>query len=43
VFIGEVVAVSGNEDDRRHLYCIHYSKLVSLDKEGNGNFELVFR
>jgi flavin reductase (DIM6/NTAB) family NADH-FMN oxidoreductase RutF len=42
LFIGEVVAVSGDAHRARHLYCIHYSKLVSLDSEGQGDFELEF-
>ena len=43
VFVGEVVASSGDPDQRRHLYCIHYTKLVSLDNEGHGDFELIFK
>ncbi len=43
IFVGEVVATSGDPDVRRHLYCIHYTKLVSLDNEGDGNFELDFK
>jgi flavin reductase (DIM6/NTAB) family NADH-FMN oxidoreductase RutF len=43
IFIGEAVATSGDPDQQRHLYCIHYTKLVSLDHEGNGDFELPFR
>lgn len=43
VFVGEVMAVSGDPQLPRHLYCIHYSKLVSLDRAGDGNFEVAFR
>jgi flavin reductase (DIM6/NTAB) family NADH-FMN oxidoreductase RutF len=43
VFVGEVVATSGDPERLRHLYCIHYTRLVSLDNDGNGNFELVFK
>ena len=42
LFIGKVVATSGDAEARRHLYCIHYSKLVSLDQEGQGDFQLAF-
>lgn len=43
VFVGEVVATSGDPDQRCHLYCIHYTKLVSLDNKGHGDFELIFK
>jgi flavin reductase (DIM6/NTAB) family NADH-FMN oxidoreductase RutF len=43
VFVGEVLAVSGDPARARHVYCIHYSKLVSLDNTGDGNFDLSFR
>jgi flavin reductase (DIM6/NTAB) family NADH-FMN oxidoreductase RutF len=42
LFVGEAVASSGDPQLARHLYCIHYSKLVSLDKDGQGDFELAF-
>ncbi len=43
VFVGEAVAASGDPENRRHQYCVHYTKLVSLDNEGNGDFDLVFK
>jgi flavin reductase (DIM6/NTAB) family NADH-FMN oxidoreductase RutF len=43
IFVGEAVAASGDPDQLRHLYCIHYTKLVSLDNRGSGDFELVFK
>ncbi len=43
IFVGEVLAASGDKSQQSHLYCIHYTKLVSLDNEGHGNFELVFK
>lgn len=43
VFVGEVLAVSGDPQRARHLYCIHYKRLVSLDQAGDGNFELTVR
>ena len=42
-FVGEVVAASGEPDIPSHQYCVHYTKLVSLDNEGNGNFNLNFK
>jgi flavin reductase (DIM6/NTAB) family NADH-FMN oxidoreductase RutF len=43
VFVGEAIAASGDPDQLRHLYCIHYSKLVSLDNKGHGDFEVTFK
>jgi flavin reductase (DIM6/NTAB) family NADH-FMN oxidoreductase RutF len=43
VFVGEAVAASGDTENRCHQYCVHYMKLVSLDNEGNSNFDLVFK
>ena len=43
VFVGEAIAVSGDPDQPRHLYCIHYTKLVSLDNGGSGDFDLSFK
>jgi flavin reductase (DIM6/NTAB) family NADH-FMN oxidoreductase RutF len=43
VFVGEVVAASGDPENRIHQYCVHYTKLVSLDNEGHGNFDLEFK
>jgi flavin reductase (DIM6/NTAB) family NADH-FMN oxidoreductase RutF len=40
VFIAEVVQIHGNPDRPRHLYSIHYTRLVGLDFEGNVNFDL---
>jgi len=43
LFIGEAIATSGDPENLRHLYCIHYAKLVSMDNQGDGDFELVFK
>ena len=43
LFVGEAIASSGDPDLVRHLYCIHYTKLVSLDNQGKGDFELAFK
>jgi len=38
LYIGEVVAIHGSPDKGKHLFSIHYRKLVSLDFKGNVNF-----
>lgn len=38
LYIGEVVAIHGSPSRPRHLYSIHYTKLISLDTKGNVNF-----
>jgi flavin reductase (DIM6/NTAB) family NADH-FMN oxidoreductase RutF len=43
LFVGEAVASSGDPELGRHLYCVHYSRLVSLDNTGAGDFELAFK
>lgn len=40
VFIGEVVAKYGDHDRTKHLYSIHYRKLISMDCKGNLKFDL---
>ena len=42
LYIGEVVAIHGSPDRPRHLYSIHYRKLVSIDAQGNANFRLQY-
>jgi flavin reductase (DIM6/NTAB) family NADH-FMN oxidoreductase RutF len=43
VFVGEAVASSGEPDQPRHLYCIHYTKLVSIDNQGHNDFALSYK
>ncbi len=43
LFVGEIVHVAGEPEPRQHLYCVHYTKLVSADSEGATDFDLVFR
>ena len=43
LFIGEAIASSGDPVQLPHLYCILYTKLISIDHEGNGDFDLVFK
>jgi flavin reductase (DIM6/NTAB) family NADH-FMN oxidoreductase RutF len=40
LFIGEVVAIHGSPEKARHLYSVHYRRLVSIDCKGHCNFEL---
>jgi flavin reductase (DIM6/NTAB) family NADH-FMN oxidoreductase RutF len=40
VFIAEVAAIHGDLVRAKHLYSIHYTKLVSIDCKGNANFDL---
>jgi flavin reductase (DIM6/NTAB) family NADH-FMN oxidoreductase RutF len=40
LFIGEVVAIHGSPERSRHLYSVHYRKLVSIDCKGHCNFDL---
>jgi flavin reductase (DIM6/NTAB) family NADH-FMN oxidoreductase RutF len=42
LFIGNVVAISGNKKAMKHIYCVNYGKLVSCDCEGNVNFNLEY-
>jgi flavin reductase (DIM6/NTAB) family NADH-FMN oxidoreductase RutF len=43
VFVGEVVAASGVPEPSQHLFCVHYTKLVSADSEGATDFDLAFK
>jgi flavin reductase (DIM6/NTAB) family NADH-FMN oxidoreductase RutF len=43
LFVGEALASSGDIDQLRHLYCIHYTKLISIDHEGNADFNLSYK
>jgi len=40
LFIGEIVAIHGSPERTKHLYSVHYRRLVSIDCKGNHNFEL---
>lgn len=40
LFIGGVVAIHGSPERTRHLYSVHYRRLVSIDCKGHCNFEL---
>lgn len=42
LFIADIVAIHGDRDRARHLYSIHYRRLVSLDCSGNLNFDLKY-
>ena len=34
LYNGEVVAIHGNPELKKHLYTIHYRKLIAVDREG---------
>lgn len=40
LYNGEVVAIHGDPDRAKHLYSIHYRKLVCLDYKGDVNFAI---
>jgi len=40
LYLADVVAISGSPDHPRHLYSIHYHRLVSLDGNLQGNWDL---
>ncbi|RLC71891.1 MAG: hypothetical protein DRI26_04195 [Chloroflexi bacterium] len=42
LYNGEILAVHGDPERQRHLYTIHYRKLLSLDCQGNLNFDLSY-
>jgi flavin reductase (DIM6/NTAB) family NADH-FMN oxidoreductase RutF len=35
MFIADVVAIHGEPENTKHLYSIHYTRLISLDCKGN--------
>jgi flavin reductase (DIM6/NTAB) family NADH-FMN oxidoreductase RutF len=43
VFVGEIVAMSGDPEKPMHLYSIFYNRLVSMDTEGNRNFTVDYK
>lgn len=43
LYKGEVVAIHGNAQRARHLYSIHYRKLVSIDHQGNIDFCIEYK
>ena len=42
LYVGKVVAMHGSPEKKKHLFTIHYRKVVSLDKDGYANFDLKF-
>ena len=40
LYNAEVVAVHGNPELLEHVYTVHYRKLLSIDREGNVDFDL---
>ncbi|MBI4842968.1 MAG: flavin reductase family protein [Nitrospirae bacterium] len=42
LYIANVVNIHGDHEKARHLYSIHYKRLISLDTEGNVNLGLKY-
>jgi flavin reductase (DIM6/NTAB) family NADH-FMN oxidoreductase RutF len=42
-FIGKIVNIQGDFEFKKHLYTINYNKVVSIDMNGNCNFDLEFK
>jgi len=40
IFIADVVAIKGSPEKVKHLYSVHYTKLISLGSNGDINMEL---
>jgi flavin reductase (DIM6/NTAB) family NADH-FMN oxidoreductase RutF len=43
LFNGEVVGVHGDPQRAKHLYSIHYSKLISIDYKGNLDMNIEYK
>lgn len=43
LYNGEVVAIHGSPERAKHLYSIHYSKLVSIDCKGNLDMNIDYK
>ena len=43
LYNGEVVAIHGDPERTRHLFSIHYTRLVSIDYQGNFDFGIEYK
>lgn len=43
LYNGEVVAVHGDPQRAKHVFTIHYSKLISIDYKGNLDMNIVYK
>jgi len=43
LYNGEVVAIHGDPQRVKHLYSIHYRRLVSIDHQGNIDFDIEYK
>lgn len=43
LFSSEVVAIHGDPKKAKHIYSVHYRKLVSIDWQGSVNFDLDYK
>lgn len=42
IYVGKVVVMHGSPGKEKHLFTIHYQKVVCLDKDGYANFNLTY-
>jgi len=43
LFNGEIVAIHGDPQKPKHIYSVHYRKLVSIDWQGEADFNLEYK
>ncbi len=43
LYNAEIVAIHGDTQRAKHLFSIHYEKLVSIDQQGNINFGIKYK
>jgi flavin reductase (DIM6/NTAB) family NADH-FMN oxidoreductase RutF len=43
LYNGEVVAIHGDPQKASHLFSVHYTRLVSIDYQGNIDFEVEYK
>lgn len=43
LYNGEVVAIHGSPEKAKHLFSVHYVKLVSIDYKGNINYGIQYK
>lgn len=42
LYLAKVVAIHGSPEKKKHLFTVHYRKVVSLDQKGNADFNLKY-
>ncbi len=43
LFSAEIVAIHGSPQKAKHIYSVHYRKLVSISSQGAANFDLEYK